>query len=744
MSRLLRSPALRACLVLVAVILAAHAVYLLQIRTNNPLLYYSGLGLPEHGTLRGSHTIDANDGWTAQALGRLAANMWSHGQVPLWNNYEGLGQPLAGEMQSAALFLPFVLLNLLPNGIFLMHLALVFVAGFATLGLLRQLRLCWVAATAGACLFALNGTFSVMTNAPFNPIAFLPMALWGVESIRSAVKEGRTPRAGVWLVAWAVALMLFSGFPETAFLQGLFVAIWAAVRWWEVPGRRRAFAGWTLLAAVAGTVLAAPILVAFKHFLGFGFTSYHAEVANVYSYPLRQIASVASPYLAGMMGNPILGVQAGWVTLSTLFLAIIGIRSDRGRLFTAALLVTLVILLLNMFGFGPAKAFLNLIPGVGAILVAKYGLILIEFIVILFAAFAIDDLIDARVGRRMPAIAAVLALAYLAAATIFVLRQDSVHSHSRSVLPVALLTAVVVLALFAVFSVRRGRFARNALSLGLIAAAIVVVDGGLTYAVPQLSTSPKASVDLAPVRFLQANLGTSRFFTLGPISPNYGSYFGIAQLNANDLPVPKKYSDFIINELRPKPGTPAAVGTKRYFGDYQLVAFNPPVSKQKRLLLAYGQAQQAYRTAGVKYVVMRRGVSSATTPADYGLIRVFQDNRFEIWQDPKADPYFSTERLCQITQQNMTGATFDCPTATDLTRLQLSSPGWTVTINGVDHSVPDAPDRLFQEIALPAGRSTVSFSYRPDHFGVAVIASLAVAVVMILDLLWSRRRRPRP
>lgn len=95
----------------------ANAVYLLGVRSNNPVLYYSGLGSPTRGVVAGSQTIDANVGWTAQALGRLAAQMWQHGHIPLWNYDEGLGQPLAGEMQSAALFQPFILLQLLPDGI---------------------------------------------------------------------------------------------------------------------------------------------------------------------------------------------------------------------------------------------------------------------------------------------------------------------------------------------------------------------------------------------------------------------------------------------------------------------------------------------------------------------------------------------------------------------------------------------------------------------------------------------------
>ena len=57
----------------------------------------------------GQPTLESNMGFTAQALGTRAALDWFRGRVPLWNYFEGTGVPLAGEMQSAALFLPFIL-----------------------------------------------------------------------------------------------------------------------------------------------------------------------------------------------------------------------------------------------------------------------------------------------------------------------------------------------------------------------------------------------------------------------------------------------------------------------------------------------------------------------------------------------------------------------------------------------------------------------------------------------------------
>ncbi len=51
-----------------------------------------------------------------------------HGHLPWWNSFEGLGQPLVGEMQSAALF-PLTLLFALPSGLFWFHISLEYIAG---------------------------------------------------------------------------------------------------------------------------------------------------------------------------------------------------------------------------------------------------------------------------------------------------------------------------------------------------------------------------------------------------------------------------------------------------------------------------------------------------------------------------------------------------------------------------------------------------------------------------------------
>ena len=107
------------------------AVLLLGILKSDPRVTMSGLGSAVFTGLGGTPTIDPNIAFTSHAIGSLAARSVVAGESLWWNPYEGVGAPLAGEMQSAALF-PLTWLMALPNGQLIEHLVFQIVAGCAT------------------------------------------------------------------------------------------------------------------------------------------------------------------------------------------------------------------------------------------------------------------------------------------------------------------------------------------------------------------------------------------------------------------------------------------------------------------------------------------------------------------------------------------------------------------------------------------------------------------------------------
>lgn len=780
-----RNPALLSSLFVPLTVALANAIFLTGLRSSTPMTYYSGLASPSRGSLLGGWTIDPNVGWTVESLGRAAAHQWADGHVPLWNSYEGLGQPLAGEMQSAALFQPFIMLQLLPHGVFVMHVVLEIVAGLATLAFLRRFGLGWVASTVGGCLFAVNGAFAVMTNAPFNPIAFLPLGLLGVEMIRASLQRspdahaprrgGRRPWAGVAVLALAIAWMLFAGFPETAFLEALFIGCWALVRLGQARRHCLAFAGWTTAGMVLGLALAAPVLVAFLDFLSWGSTSYHEAVANDISYPRRQIMSLALPFAVGALNNAVLRLQAGYLTLPALFMALVGLTSTRRRGIRLLLAGTMIVLIGNMFRFEPIKLLLNHTPGIKAILVYKYGISILEFAVVIAVALAVDDLARCRVGRRRTLVCASLTLAY-AAVTLAVLVSRGYVVSPRWTTAVMLALAAVCAVLLVLLlrarthheeapvpadtagapAARTGATATSSPARGRslaapLAGALLVLTAAAHFAVPQAGASRAAAIDMKPVHYLQQHLGTSRFYTLGPIQPDYGSYWKLGQLNVNDLPVPKKYGEFVLDELRPSHTGLSAKQMQDTFKDYQLIPFNPPAAVERKLLVGYGEKQQAFREASVRYLVTRPDVVSPAMATRLGLVKVLDSPKTDIFEDASAQPYYTSDGACRVESGSRTDVTLTCSRSATLTRRELDAPGWRATVatagaTGSTKAVAVADGRLYQRIEVPQGTSHVTFEYRPRHFELAVGVSIAAALMLLVgctSTLVRRRRRDR-
>ena len=273
---------------------------LLGVRHASALLLFSGLAqdvVP--GPLGGSQpTIDPNMGFTSQALGVRAVLDLVHGQLPWWNPFEGVGVPLAGEMQSAALF-PLTLLLGLPGGQLVEHVLFQVMAGLFTYAVLRRLGLLvWPAFAGGAC-FAFNGVFAWLGNAVVNPVAFLPMLLLGLEDAAARARLGRA--GGVAWIAAGIALSLYAGFPEVAYLDGLLALVWAVLRAATLPSGRLVFLGTVAAGGLAGVLLAAPVLVAFADYLPLAEVGMH-QAGTGADYPHiepRYLVLVALPYLLG-------------------------------------------------------------------------------------------------------------------------------------------------------------------------------------------------------------------------------------------------------------------------------------------------------------------------------------------------------------------------------------------------------------------------------------------------------------
>jgi hypothetical protein len=739
MTRLRAHPTAVCLLFVVLGVLFGNLPALAGIADVDPLHTRSGLAVGgDQPWLPGAETIDPNDGFTAHALGRQATLQLLHGELPWWNPYEGFGTPLAGEMQSAALFPPVLLLRL-PGGQLYFHVLLETLAAIGTFLFLRRLAVSRAAATAGGVAFGLCGTYAWLANAVMNPIAFLPWTMLGVELVFD--EDPRWRRGGRLLVAGALALSLYAGFPEVAYINGLLVAAWTVLR--LVQHRAHLWSrGLSMAGAVAlGLALAAPVLGAFADYLPHADLGPHADMfAEAALGPLAQSTSVAPYFLGPIFGfsaaDPTLalvgmwGSVGGYFALGGVMLAGLSLCVRRDRAARLVLAGVALLFVARMYGVPRVGRLVNLIPGIPLTAFFRYGAPAVSFAMVTLAAMAIDDLAEGRIRRWVVAVAGALSLvglALLLRPSLEPLRSwpasgKRAWAAASVAFAVGVVVAVVIAALVRRPAVRRG-----------LLAAIVVVEATVLFLVPQASAQRDVVIDVAVMNFLRHNIGTSAFVGFGTIQPNYGSYYGIRQINVNDLPIPKPFADVVRNRL--SPGADAA--------NFTGIAPNPHVPT---LLQDFLPRVDSYEDVGVRYAVAHRDEITPDVAATHDLRRVFADEAFEVFELPDPKPYLEPAAAagCTVEAATFEDAVIDCARPTSVFRRELYLPGWSAAIDGQEVEVRPAGD-AFQALEVPAGRHTLTFAYRPPHYGLTValfVAGLVVAAIEALRLFRDRRGAP--
>ena len=689
----------------------------------DPMLLFSGLALAPGGGITALPTLDPNVGYTSQALGYRAALDVFSGRMPWWNPFEGLGAPLAGELQSAALF-PLTWLLLLPNGQLLEHLVLQQIAGASCFFLLRTLRIGRPASGFGAAMFMFNGVFAWLGNAIINPVPFLPVLLLGVECTAMSV---RTRRMGsTWIVA-GIAASLYAGFPEVAYLDGLLALVWTLMRAGLLPKVDRvAFLREVALAGTAALFLAAPILIAFLDYVPFADLGLHGSGGLDYaSLDGDHAAGLALPYLFGsIFSNP--AYSAFWSMIGGYSgcclpgLALAGVFGKSRRALRLTVAGWVVLSLGATFGATGLQWLLYLVPGLREIALYRYLFSSWLFCLCILAAFAIDDLL--RHGRRAPVAFGLACVAVaLAAALVF---RDNTHLPIMAT-EIARGTAILAAACALVASgfLFIGKVHRQVAAAGVAAATLV--EAIVLFAIPVLHYPRSGAIDIAGVDYLRSHLGMQRFATLGPIAPNYGSYFGIAAVNHNDLPIPAKWTGFLGDNLDRNAVPTIFNGIDR--------ADPHGISSGESLLANIA----TYAGIGVRYVV--------TTPDRPlpGLPEVFRGLSERIFELDGVAPYFRAPG-CRIEALDRTHVRTICPAPSILVRLELSMPGWRVDIDGQSHEVHTFAD-IFQSVQLPAGPADVRFDFQPPFilWGYAM-ASFAAGALIVDTVVRTRPATPDP
>jgi hypothetical protein len=715
-------------------VLAAHVPALFWHTSANPIFFFSGLtNGARRGVTPGLPLLDPNAAYEIQALGGFSADQWLHGRIPWWNPYLGVGAPLAGAMQPASFFLPFVLLLHFANGILLLKIALQMVAGVAAFALLRQLALGRVAAVSGAAIYALNGTFAWFADAPIMPIAFLPLLLLGIER---AFDSAERKRRGGWIwIAIALAYSLFAGFPETAYLDGLLALAWGLYRFAAAPRDVRwAFARKFATGGAVGLAIAAPLLISFAEYQNLSAIRHNGW--GGFGLPKISFAGFLMPYLFG----PVHGFErvdhsgqlvqnwgfiGGYISLTVVFLSTTALLSGRRlrglRILLAIWTAAFIARAINITWVDDVFKF---VPGFDFTQVFRYSEQTWSICGAILAAFAIEDW---RHGMKRRAAITGAAVSFILGAVALGISSDLIaqlfHEAARysewfwgSLLWCAIITAAVAVLLFRRPSRRSAR----------VLAALVALNAAALFALPELAGVRNAKIDLGFVTFLREHLGLERMYTLGPLAPNYGAYFHVASINHNSVPIPANWIRYIQQSIDPD------------ISGVLFVGYLPqPISGRERAIREHVPGLEA---AAVKYIVAFPGErlfplhskSPITAPR-----LVYRSELADIYEVPHPAPYFDVQGgPCILSANSRESTRVSCKAPAVLIRRELFYPGWQAYVNGKPEQI--RADSIFESIQLPAGDSKVSFAYSPSHIGWAYAAMIAGLLTICMQLIMGR------
>lgn len=679
---------------------------------SNPIWWTANLSTHVCNWYCGAPTIDPNVGFITQPLGHLAATDLIHGHLPWWNYDEGLGQPLAGEMQSAALF-PLVLLFLLPAGLLIFHLTLQVIAGISCYLLVRRLGIGFSLASLSGVLFALNGTFAWVANAVINPLCFLPLLILGIELTLESSRATR--RAGIAVTALAVALSLYAGFPEMAYLDALLAFGWAVTRVLSLErSRRRVNLAGLGAGGGLGLALALPILVAFYDFakvadLGDHANHHLAATATA----VRNLPLLVNPYAGGALLGGSTAVPynvLGYFTASVAVFAIVGVGGRRLRPLRLFLGGWLVVALAGAVNLLEVRRVWNLLPGMDAVAFARYVWPTAEFAVIVLAALGLSDIVERGAPRKV-AQWATLAVGVIVLASILLV--TPFDAYARTSLRLVLVTLIVV-PFFALVVLGFALRFLPGRAFAVTVMAIMAFESVMFFTVPTFRTPASINVVSGTLSYLQRHEGLDRFLSLGVLTPNWGSQYSLHELNVIDLPEPAKFSGFVHTDLAPSSLNP------RIF----IEPFTARVEDEVASHLANFEA------VGVAYILTP---AAALDPAlgAVGLTLVASDSLSRLYRVGQHTTFYSTSSTsCTLANATTDRVTVTCPSPTSLTRLELSMPGWSADVNG--RRVPlTSANGLTQTVAVPAGSSTVSFEYLPPHEEQAALIAVAALVALM-------------
>jgi hypothetical protein len=694
--------------------------------------------------LAGYPLIDPTVGTYAEALGKLSADEWLSGRIPWWNYYSGVGLPLAAEISSGAFFLPFVLLNHFSNGLLYIEVIIQILAGLGTYYLLRKIGTIPVAAITGAILYQFNGTFTWLGAPVSSVIPFLPWLIFGIENAR---ERSLARVSGGWVIgAVSLAFSIYAGFPESAYINGLLAAVWSLWRLFGLPSNiRYRFIKKLATAVIVGLLLSMPVIAPFVEYCTLSYLGGHSFNAGYGGLRTEALPQLFFPWLYGGIFAHLDDSNVAWTVwatvggyLSAAQLAVVasGLLLTRQRSLYIVLLAWILLSMGRTFSLPFLTTLVDFVPLLKLVAFYRYAPPSWEFCSAVLCAIAIDDICRGAVQSRRKFIFGMLLVLSIATITLLPARTLVRQLYGQAGYPAFLwlslawgLSTIAMVALVVVLA------KDYPLLAGRATAILLTIDAITLFGVPSFSGIINGSQSpSAGVLYLKQHVGLDRFYTLGPIEPNYGAYYRVASINHNYLPIPANWVAYIKEHLDPY-SDPVC-----FTGSYPRSVPNAPDQAE---VLRDNVAQ--YKEIGVRYIVsphsqnpfertsslsaMNSGIKPSPQPNEEPPPRVFESSDMDIYELSGTKPYFDViNGNCALKAENRSAVSVNCSSETLLTRRELYYPGWKAHLHG--KSIPiERYNDIFQAIKIPPGQYRITFSYTPTHIR-------ATWALFLLGVLW--------
>ena len=530
------------------------------------LLSQSGLtlhpGFPLHGDTFEPDPIKQMIPWTY-----LAWTQVHHGVLPLWNQYSGLGVPLAFNWQSAAFSLPSFIGYAVPlhDAYTASVLATLVIAGTGGYVFGRVLRLGMLGALTVMAVFELSGPLIAWSGYPQSQVA-----AWGgwIFAAVLLVARGERRVLSITLFAVATAGAVYGGHPETlittmsaALLFFILIVVSRAL-----PARLGLPRGPVLkpvvdlaIAAVAGAALSAPLLLPGAQLVS------HSVRSSGGSSPALPVHDFLYFIFSNFDGTPVPGSYpfegayfynetSAFVGLIAVVLALVGILIGvRARRPVVMSLAVVGVLLMSIVWIGSLSVLANDLPVFG---LANWlrGFFPLALVIAALAGIGADGLLrkDAEPLVRFT-FGGAFVLAALFVAVLWVFDRTngdlpaSFETYIRHERTVSFLWPVIAIVAGLVVSVLLWwwpRWSTAGLSVLVGIETLSLLAGGGVL----IASTPSGYPATAPVQELQRIVGDTRVGTgnggegcpLG-ILPNANILFGVRQVNMNEPIMPKGY-----------------------------------------------------------------------------------------------------------------------------------------------------------------------------------------------------------